>query len=297
MVQVQWVLKHLLITNPVGRRQIDNYCRGTYSNNSLGVGIYITNVTIGSINNTSTYDPDANFPYAYSWFVGQSASLEQGVTYAISASTFASSNPQGFALWIDWDNNNLFDPSEYTSFPLITSGAPVTTSTFITVPSGASLGNHRMRIRNGLSTAPTSAQSCAVLSYGETEDYTINVTAGSPMVYTSSTVTQNNISAFSTPSLNTEVIGVQVVVNGSQSPLNATSFTFNTNGSTNPATDITNAKLWYTGLTSTFGTTTLYGTPFVSPNGAFTVTGSKALLPGTNYFWLTYDVPVNSSRR
>ena len=135
-----------------------------------------------------------------------------------------------------------------------------------------------------LSTAPTSAQSCAVLSYGETEDYTINVTAGTPMVYTSSTVTQNNISAFSTPSLNTEVIGVQVVVNGSQSPLNATSFTFNTNGSTNPVTDITNAKLWYTGMNSTFATTTLYGTPFVSPNGSFYGYRFKSVITGNKLF-------------
>ncbi|MCX6160767.1 MAG: GEVED domain-containing protein, partial [Ignavibacteriae bacterium] len=283
------------ITNPNGRRQIDNYCRGTYTNNGCSGNIYITNVTIGSINNTSTCDPDVNFPYAYSWFVNQTTNLQQGVTYPISASAFSSGNTQGFAVWVDWDNNNLFDLSEYTLFPLITSGGSNTTSTTITVPPGASLGSHRMRVRNNMSSAPTSAASCSALSYGETEDYTINVVAASPMTYTSSTVTQNNITAFNSPSLNTEVIGVQVVTSGSLSPLNATSFTFNTTGSTNPATDITNAKVWYTGITNAFATTDQFGVVSNSPNGTFTVTGTKTLLAGTNYFWLTYDVPVTAT--
>ncbi|MBE2218620.1 MAG: hypothetical protein IAE90_10470 [Ignavibacteria bacterium] len=284
------------ITDPAGRRQIDNYCRGTFSNNGcLGTGIYITNLTIGNINNTSTCDPDANFPYAYSWFGNLTASLEQGVTYPVSASTFSSSNPQGFAIWIDWDNNNSFDAGEYTSFPIITTGSPVVTSAFITVPPGASVGNHRMRLRNNLSSAPTSVQPCALLSYGETEDYTVNVTAAAPMVYTSSTVTQNNVTGFSKPSLKTEVIGIQVVTTGSLTPLSITSFTLNTNGSTNAATDITNAKLWSTGLVNSFAATAQYGAGFSSPNGTFVINGSQTLLPGTNYFWLTYDVPISAT--
>jgi hypothetical protein len=283
------------VTNPAGRRQVDNYCRGTVSNNGcLGTGIYITNVTFNTLNNTSTCDPDANFPYAYSWFGNLSTTVEQGVTYSISASTLSSTNQQGFAVWIDWDNNGTFDASEYTPFPLITSGSSTTTSTTITVPPLAPVGNHRMRVRNNFSALPTNAQACALLSYGETEDYTVNITAASPMTYTSSTVTQNNTSTVTKPSLNTEIIGIQIVAAGSLTPLSATSFTLNTTGSTNPSTDITNAKLWYTGITNSFGTTNLYGTA-ASPNGTFTINGSQVLAPGTNYFWLTYDVPGSAT--
>ena len=283
------------VTNPAGRRQIDNYCRGTVSNSGcLGTGIYITNVTINSLNNTSTCDPDANFPYAYSWFGNLSTSLEQGVTYPISASTLSSSNAQGFAVWVDWDNNGTFDANEYNAFPLVTSGGSVTTSTFITVPPSATVGSHRMRVRNNFSAIPTSAQPCALLTYGETEDYTLNVTAATPMVYSTSTVTQNNTSAFSKPSVNTEVIGIQVVTSGSLTPLTVTNFTLNTNGSTSPGTDITNAKLWYTGIINSFTTSSLVGS-FASPNGTFTINSSQVLAPGTNYFWLTYDVPVSAT--
>ena len=48
--------------------------------------------------------------------------------------------------------------------------------------------------------------------------------------------------------------------------------------------------MYYTGTSSTFSSTTQYGSAITSPNGAFTFTGSQALATGTNYFWLTYDI-------
>ncbi len=99
--------------------------------------------------------------------------------------------------------------------------------------------------------------------------------------------TQNNVTATSRGLVNQEIIGV--VINTNSTP-SATSFTFNTTGSTNAATDIANAKLWYTGTTGTFATTTQVGSAVANPNGTFTITGSQTLTAGDNYFWLTYDV-------
>ncbi len=71
---------------------------------------------------------------------------------------------------------------------------------------------------------------------------------------------------------------------------NVNSVTFNTGTSTAPATDITQAKCFYT-TTTTFNTTTPYGTAIAGPSGAMTFTGTQALAAGTgNYFWLVYDV-------
>jgi hypothetical protein len=285
------------ITNPDGNRQIDNYCRGTFSNNGcLGTGIYISNFAINTINNASGCDPGLNFPINYSWFGNLSTTLEQGSTYPVSATTFSSSNAQGFALWIDWNNNDVFtDPGEYYAFPFISSGSSTTTTLNLTVPPSAPLGNHRIRVRNNFNSIPTAADVCTNLSYGETEDYTINVTAASPMTYTSSTTTQTVTSGINAPLTNAQMIGIQVLMSGTLSPVNVTSFTLNTNGSTNPAADISNAKLWYTGTSSVFSTTTQYGYAFISPNGAFNITGTLQLAQGTNYFWLTYDVPSNAT--
>ena len=110
------------------------------------------------------------------------------------------------------------------------------------------------------------------------------------MTYVSSTVTQNNTTTVAPNQLDQEIISIQIVTNGDLTPLSATSFTLNTTGCTNPATDISNAKLYFTGTSNAFATTTQFGTTSVSPNGSFTISGTQILSGGTNYFWLVYDV-------
>ena|GEM_PF-951585 len=119
-------------------------------------------------------------------------------------------------------------------------------------------------------------------------------TPPSPMVYVSSTTTQTNTSSVQTNTTNQQVIGIQVVTSGTTSPLSATSFTLNTNGTSNVA-DITNAKLFYTGTSSTFATTTPFGSSVATPSGSFGFTSTQTLSTGTNYFWLTYDVPCGAT--
>ena len=80
----------------------------------------------------------------------------------------------------------------------------------------------------------------------------IRVVVAVPMSFVSSTTTQLNTSAVSPGSTTQEIVGIQIVTTGSASPFNATGFTFNTTGSTAPATDIQNAKLWYTVGSSVF---------------------------------------------
>ena len=118
--------------------------------------------------------------------------------------------------------------------------------------------------------------------------------SSAPMTYVSGTTTQNNISTIGQNTTDQEVIGIQLITDGYVSPLSATSFTFNTTGSTNPAIDISNAKLYYTGSTNSLGTTSQFGSTSLSPNGSFTISGTQVLNAGTNYFWLTYDVPVTA---
>lgn len=115
-----------------------------------------------------------------------------------------------------------------------------------------------------------------------------------PMAFSSATTTQANTTAVSTSSTNQEIVCVQITTAGMLTPFNATGFTFNTNGSTAPGTDITNAKLWYTGNSSTFATTTQVGSTVASPNGVFLISPSQALVEGVNYFWLTYDIPAGA---
>jgi len=67
------------------------------------------------------------------------------------------------------------------------------------------------------------------------------------------------------------------------------SIAFNTTGTTNTA-DISGASVYYTGSSSTFNSTQLYGTTSATPLTNFTITGNQALSNGENYFWLVYNV-------
>jgi hypothetical protein len=111
--------------------------------------------------------------------------------------------------------------------------------------------------------------------------------------YVSSTVTQNT-AALPRGTTNQQIIGIQVVMLGAATPLNITQFNLNTTGTTSTS-DISNAKLFYTGTSNVFATTTQFGSTVAVPSGAYTVAGTQALSNGINYFWLTYDIPAGAT--
>lgn len=114
-----------------------------------------------------------------------------------------------------------------------------------------------------------------------------------PQVFQSMTALQSTGVA-TRGSSNIQILQIPISITGIINPLNATSFTFNTNGSTAPGVDIMNAKVYFTGSSNVFATTTQFGT-VASPNGNFTVTGAQALATGQNYFWLVYDQTTTST--
>ena len=114
------------------------------------------------------------------------------------------------------------------------------------------------------------------------------------MAYISSTVTQNNTNQAEICDSDIEMIGIEVVTNGTGNPLTMDRFRLKTNESTAPLTDLSDIKIYYTGTSSTFATTTLFGsaTPLDVGNNIF-VNGSQQLSHGTNYFWVTYDLSAS----
>ena len=280
------------VTYQVGGNAIDNYCIGTFTNSGLAYGIYVANVNFGSINNTSVCPSPT--PYVWSRYTNLSTTVRQNNPYPITITNQNIGNPNAtaFGIYVDWNNNNSFlDPGEYIPTTVIPGNVTTTATATINVPSNATIGSHRMRIRSNLSSAPGAANVCAALTYGEQEDYTVIVSADTSMTYASSTTTQTNILSVFLPAVNQQIIGLQVVTSGNTNPISATSFSFGTNGSTNPATDISNAKLFFSGTNPNFLTTTQVGATVNAPNGPFTIAGSSQLSSGVNYFWLTYDVP------
>jgi hypothetical protein len=77
----------------------------------------------------------------------------------------------GFSIWVDWNNNLVFDASErmYNASAIAASW-----SGSFPVPTGQALGNYRMRIRAWYNNLSPSA--CGAVGYGQAEDYTFTVT-------------------------------------------------------------------------------------------------------------------------
>jgi subtilisin-like proprotein convertase family protein len=116
------------------------------------------------------------------------------------------------------------------------------------------------------------------------------------MTYVSCTTTQTNTTDVGRGNSNQQIIGIQVVTSGSSSPLSATSFTVNANGTTNiNDINVGTAKIYYTGTSSTFATTTLFGSGVTPTIANYNITGTQTLSNGTNYFWLVYDISATAT--
>ncbi|QHJ07978.1 cadherin domain-containing protein [Hymenobacter busanensis] len=123
---------------------------------------------------------------------------------------------------------------------------------------------------------------------------TNNFIVPNPATYTSSAASQVSTARVLPGSTNQAILQVAVVIGGGPDlPLSAQSFSFTTTGTTAVA-NIDAARVFYTGTSSTFATTTAFGSAVVNPNGAFAISGSQQLSTGTNYFWLVYDVDASA---
>lgn len=107
----------------------------------------------------------------YGDFTSMSTELQVGNTYNVSFQTGYSN--QNVCLWIDFDKNEVFDNDELLLEDFNLASADQLYTTSITIPDGVESGTTRMRIKaNWINSAN---DPCADISYGETEDYTVNV--------------------------------------------------------------------------------------------------------------------------
>lgn len=111
-----------------------------------------------------------------------------------------------------------------------------------------------------------------------------------PMLYVSSTTAQTLLSRVETGSVNNHILGLRVVASASGSPIDLTAIEVSANGTTQ-LSDISNLKIWYTGTNATFDTLTRFGSTVAAPAATQTISQIQALAHGTNYFWITYDIP------
>lgn len=146
-----------------------NYCASKGNNVS---DEYIQRVQLGSINNSS----GAGNGYSDHTSISTNLTKGQSNTITITPRWTGTKYNEGYAVFIDYNKDGDFaDNGEtvWTKSPSQTS--PVSGS--FTVPAAAAIGATRMRVILRYNAVPTS---CGTYNYGETEDYTVVIGAGTP---------------------------------------------------------------------------------------------------------------------
>lgn len=163
------------------------------SNATSSVDTDIGQVSFGAMTNPAAPGPTTNNPTAFNTYSNFTATVPvqnytQGIAYPITLRQVTSGNfffAAYFNVFIDYNQDGVFDPVTERVFsggptgP--TSQTPVTTSVggVITIPFSSFVGVTRMRVmlrEGGNNTNPP----CGTYTWGETEDYNINIVPGVP---------------------------------------------------------------------------------------------------------------------
>ncbi|WP_310555225.1 M4 family metallopeptidase [Flavobacterium sp.] len=148
----------------------------------------IGKVVFGTINSISTGTA------GYENFTAQSTNVTKGTanTITITPAWTSTKYNEGYAVWIDYNKNGLFtDSGELVFSKAASQTTPVSGS--ITIPSTASVGVTRMRVSMKYNAIPTS---CESFTYGQVEDYSVNITGTTVSSIAESNDNQTNATEF-----------------------------------------------------------------------------------------------------
>jgi len=148
---------------------IVGYCVPSGTSNATYVDNFSTTLGATNITNTASGFSTAN----YGNFTSQSVSV--GSTQSFNFNIVVAGGTLGCAIWVDWNNNLVFDANEMV-FSTTSYGSGPYTGT-ISVPAATANGNYRMRVMVDYNDSnPGDDDACAFASgRGEIEDYTITV--------------------------------------------------------------------------------------------------------------------------
>lgn len=157
-------------TQGCGKCTSGNYCASSGQNSSND---WIEKVSLGSIHHST----GNNNGYGSFVNAGPSTNLAQGGTYPISLEIGFNSGQWGsnwrLKAWIDYNQDEQFDDSTELAYDVGTINNPIPQHNgTITIPVNAALGSTRMRVAMKWG---GNLGACDNSSYGETEDYCINI--------------------------------------------------------------------------------------------------------------------------
>ena len=145
----------------------------------------ILRVTLGTLNNTSTClttgGPGSILnQYSNYTLTVPPVSLEQysNNPFSVQIGTCGGNYSNAVKIFIDFNQNGLFpDPGEEVYISAASTSGPHIETGNIFVPFTATLGQTMMRVVNVETSPPGGITPCGTYSWGETEDYLVNITA------------------------------------------------------------------------------------------------------------------------
>jgi len=138
-----------------------------YCDASGGGDEYISGVLFGTINNTGTSAD------GYVDYTAMSTDVDAGNTYTLTVTNGNAWSSDDWGVWFDWNQDGDFEDAGENAVCVSSEGSDQVTWD-ITVPSDALGGQTTMRIRLKYSGSDCGSP-CGSTSYGEVEDYTVNV--------------------------------------------------------------------------------------------------------------------------
>jgi hypothetical protein len=140
---------------------------------------YIDGVQFSNLSNLNSGDALSDFTYYSALTANVVADGTTPYTLTLTPSTAFS---QQFRVWIDFNQDGIFDASESIFATTTATTSPVTTT--VTIPSTALNGITRMRVACRFSTAILATEACGHTGFGEYEDYNVSITGGTPSTLT-----------------------------------------------------------------------------------------------------------------
>lgn len=234
----------------------------------------ITNVTFAGINNTTSATVDGT-PANERFCIA--ANLVQGSsTNSISVrGNTAGSFTNHFRVFIDWNQNGIFENNPTEAYYLGTiansGGNTITLISNISVPATALTGNTHMRVIKNYNSDPTNP--CGTYTFGQSEDYAVNVAAPSPCVAPTAQPTALSLGTTTTTTIPGSFTLASPTANNYLVVINTSGI----------------APAPVNGTTYTIGSTVMGGSNIVvdtDGNSTFTATG---LLGATTYYFYVFS--------